>query len=137
RVALPQASAEYWWRVTATDGKLTTTSTPRASRVSVVFSKFLGRERVRHVEPTIEQVFPPPAPLNPQPGIRYTVPRTGYVRLSVFNLLGQEVARLYDGTQQAGTYDVTLGGANLPNGIYFYRLIAPGFAETKKIVVSR
>jgi len=47
------------------------------------------------------------------------------------------VARLYDGTQQAGTYDVGIAGANLPSGIYFYRLIAPGFAETKKIVVSR
>ncbi|HTR98715.1 MAG TPA: PQQ-dependent sugar dehydrogenase [Bacteroidota bacterium] len=137
RVALPQASAEYFWRVAATDGKLTTIATPRSSRITVVFSKFLGRERARHVEPSIEPVFPPPAPLNPQPGIRYTVPRAGYVRLAVFNLLGQEVARLYDGMQQAGTYDVALSGANLPNGIYFYRLIVPGFAETKKIVVSR
>ncbi|HUI09619.1 MAG TPA: PQQ-dependent sugar dehydrogenase [Bacteroidota bacterium] len=137
RVALPQASAEYYWRVAATDGKLTTLAAPRVSRISVIFSKFLGRERARHVESVIEPVFPPPAPLNQQPDIRYTVPRTGYVRLSVFNLLGQEVARLYDGTQQAGTYDVAISGANLPNGIYFYRLIAPGFAETKKIVVSR
>ena len=137
RVALPQASAEYYWRVAATDGRLTTVATPGASRITVIFSKFLGRERARHVEPVVETVIPPPAPLNPQPGIRYTVPRTGYVRLAVFNLLGQEVTRLYDGIQQAGTYDVAFSGANLPNGIYFYRLIAPGFAETKKIVVSR
>jgi len=137
RVALPQASAEYFWRVTATDGKLTTFSIPRDSRISVIFSRFLGRERARHVEPAVEPVFPPPPPLTPEPGIRYTVPRAGYVRLTVYNLLGQEVARLYDGMQQAGTYDVAIGGANLPSGIYFYRLIAPGLAETKKIVVSR
>jgi hypothetical protein len=59
------------------------------------------------------------------------------VRLTVFNLLGQEVARVYDGTQQAGTYEVGIASVNLPPGIYFYRLIAPGFAETKKMVVSR
>jgi hypothetical protein len=44
---------------------------------------------------------------------------------------------VYDGTQQAGTYEVGIASVNLPPGIYFYRLIAPGFAETKKMVVSR
>ena len=136
RVGLPQASSPYYWRVVATDGKSMTLSVPRVSRVDVIFSKFLGRERARHVESVIEQNFPA-APLNPEPSIKYTVPRSGYVRLTVFNLLGQEVARLYDGMQQAGTYEVGIASVNLPSGIYFYRLIAPGFAETKKMVVSR
>ncbi len=137
RVELPQASSPYFWRVVATDGRAMTLSVPHVSRIEVIFSKFLGRERARHVESVIEQNFPPPASLNPEPSIRYTLPRAGYVRLTVFNLLGQEVARLYDGLQQAGTYDVGIANVNLPSGIYFYRLIAPGFAETKKMVVSR
>jgi glucose/arabinose dehydrogenase len=136
RVGLPQSSSSYFWRVIATDGKSMTLSVPRVSRIDVIFSKFLGRERARHVESVIEQNFPA-APINPEPSIRYTLVRSGYVRLTVFNLLGQEVARLYDGQQQAGTYDVGIASVNLPNGIYFYRLIAPGFAETKKMVVSR
>ncbi|HTY60254.1 MAG TPA: PQQ-dependent sugar dehydrogenase [Bacteroidota bacterium] len=136
RVGLPQASSPYYWRVIATDGKSITVSVPRVSRIDVIFSKFLGRERARHVESVIEQSFPA-SPLTPEPSIRYTVPRSGYVRLTVFNLLGQEVARLYDGMQQAGTYEVGISSVNLPSGIYFYRLIAPGFAETKKMVVSR
>jgi glucose/arabinose dehydrogenase len=136
RIPLPQASSPYFWRVAATDGKSMTLSVPRVSRIEVIFSKFLGRERARHVESVLEQNFPP-APLNPEPSIRYSVPRAGYVRLTIFNLLGQEVARLYDGMQQAGTYDVGIASVNLPSGIYFYRLIAPGFAETKKMVVSR
>ena len=135
RIPLPQASSPYFWRVVATDGKSMTLSVPRVSRIEVIFSKFLGREKSRHVESVIEQNFPPP--LNPEPSIRYSVPRTGYVRLTVFNILGQEVARLYDGMQQAGTYEVAIRSANLPSGIYFYHLIAPGRAETKKIVVSR
>jgi len=135
RVPLPQSSSTYFWRVAASDGKSTTLSVPRVSRIEVIFSKFLGREKARHVESVIEQNFR--VPVNPEPGIRYSIPRAGYVRLTIFNLLGQEVARLYDGTQQAGTYEVGFAGANLPSGIYFYRLIAPGFAETKKIVVSK
>jgi hypothetical protein len=135
RVPLPQMSCEYFWRVTATDGKTLTPSVPRVSHINVIFSKLLGRERARRVEPVIEQSLP--APVSPEPGIRYSVPRAGYVRLTVFNLLGQEVARLYEGMQQPGTYDVAIAGANLPSGIYFYRLIGPGFAETKKMVVAR
>ena len=135
RLPLPQASSEYFWRVAATDGKSITVSVPRASRIVVIFSRYLGRERARHVESVIEQNLP--APLNPEPSIRYSVPRAGYVRLTVFNILGQEVARLYDGMQQPGTYDVGIASANLPSGVYFYRLIVPGFAETRKVVVSR
>jgi glucose/arabinose dehydrogenase len=138
RIPLPQASNAYFWRVAATDGKSVTLSVPRLSRIEVVFSKFLGRERARHVEPVPEQSLPASFnQVNPEPSIRYSVPRDGYVRLTVFNLLGQEVARLYDGIQQAGTYDVGIANVNLPSGIYFYRLIVPGFAETKKMVVSR
>ncbi len=138
RIPLPQASSVYFWRVAATDGRNLTLSVPRVSRIEVIFSKFLGRERARHVEPVLEQNLPGPFnPVTPEPGIRYSVPRDGYVRLTVFNLLGQEVARLYDGMQQAGTYEVGIAGVNLPSGIYFYHLITPGFAETKKIVVAR
>ena len=122
----------------AADGKSETLSVPRVSRIEVIFSKFLGRERARHVEPVLEQNFPGSfVPVNPEPEIRYSVPRDGYVRITVFNLLGQEVARLYDGTQQAGTYEVGIASMNLPSGIYFYRLIVPGFAETRKMVVSK
>jgi glucose/arabinose dehydrogenase len=138
RIPLPQSSSAYFWRVAATDGRGLTLSVPRVSRIDVIFSKFLRRERARHVEPVLEQNFGAAfTPVNPEPSIRYSVPRDGYVRLTVFNLLGQEVARLYDGTQQAGTYEVQIANVNLPSGIYFYRLMAPGFAETKKIVVSR
>ena len=78
-----------------------------------------------------------PNPFNPVTQIVYNVPEASDVTLKVYNLLGQEVARLYDGIQQAGTYDVGIANVNLPSGIYFYRLIVPGFAETKKMVVSR
>lgn len=135
RVKLPAVSRAYFWRVTASDGLLSTASSPGASRLSVVMSRFLVREKAPHLETVLEQNFP--NPFNPSTSIKYTLPRSGLVRLTVFNLLGQEVARLQDGPQAEGTYDVEFTKTNLPSGIYFYRLVGPGFAETKKMVITR
>jgi hypothetical protein len=59
------------------------------------------------------------------------------VRIAVFNILGQEILQVFDGTQAQGTYQVDLAKLNLPNGMYFYRLQAPGIFETKKMILSR
>jgi glucose/arabinose dehydrogenase len=135
RVLMPSANHTYYWYVTADDGKLQTASSPGISRFSVLVSKLLVREKATHVESALEQNFP--NPFNPATSIRYTLPRAGYVRLTVFNLLGQEVARLYDGVQQAGTYSFEFTKTDLPSGIYFYRLIAPGLSETRKMVIAK
>jgi hypothetical protein len=78
-----------------------------------------------------------PSPFKAESGISYTLMRGGHVRLTVFNLLGQEVARLVDGVQGPGRHDVEFAKTGLPGGIYFYRLQAPGILETKKVVVAR
>jgi hypothetical protein len=134
---LPRRTQEYYWRVVATDGKLTTTSTPQFSRVRVEYQVpiLVRQERERPRDSVLEQNFP--NPFNPSTSIKYTLPRAGHVRLSVFNLLGQEVARVFDGVQSEGTYEIEFNKVNLPSGIYFYRIQAPGFFETKKMVVAR
>jgi glucose/arabinose dehydrogenase len=135
RVKLPVVSRAYLWRVSVSDGLLSTLNAPGPARLNVVVSRFLVREKAPHVEPVLEQNFP--NPFNPSTSIKYSLPHGGHVRLTVFNLLGQEVARLQDGPQAEGTYDVEFTKTNLPSGIYFYRLIGPGFAETKKMVITR
>jgi glucose/arabinose dehydrogenase len=132
---LPSASREFFWRVAVTDGRATVFSSPPAARIGVIVSKFLGREKTTRVEPVLEKSFP--KPVSPGNSLRYTLPRGGRVRLMVFNLLGQEVATLVDRTQAEGTYEVAFAGVDLPSGIYFYRLVAPGFAETKKVVIAK
>ncbi|MEW6509770.1 MAG: PQQ-dependent sugar dehydrogenase [Bacteroidota bacterium] len=135
RVKLSPVSRSYFWRVSASDGSLATANFPGPAHLSIVVTRFLVREKVPHVESVLEQNFP--NPFNPSTSIKYVLPRAGYVRLSVFNLLGQEVARLVDGTQEEGTYEIGFTQTNLPSGIYFYRLVAPGYAETKKMVITR
>ena len=78
-----------------------------------------------------------PNPFNPTTQISYTIPYAVHVYLKVYNLLGQEVATLVDGIRQAGQYEVTFDASGLTSGVYFYRLEAGTFAETKKLILIR
>jgi hypothetical protein len=78
-----------------------------------------------------------PNPFNPTTEITYELPQASYVRLSVFNLLGQEVALLVDGKVPAGSQTVRFSGATLPSGIYLYRLQTESFLQTRRMVLVR
>lgn len=137
RVLLPRVTREYYWRVKAKDGQDSVYSSQvRRFRVTFVTAVNEPKEKpAQEEDATLEQNFP--NPFNPSTNIVYTIPKAGYVRLAVFNLLGQEVASIFEGTQSAGTYEVTFDKAGLPTGIYFYRIQAPGFAETRKMVITK
>ncbi|MBM2839954.1 MAG: hypothetical protein HW412_482 [Bacteroidetes bacterium] len=78
-----------------------------------------------------------PNPFNPTTVIRYDIPASGLVTLRLYNLLGQQVEELVNGTHVPGRYNVTLDATRLPSGIYFYSLTAGRFIETKKLVLLR
>ena len=78
-----------------------------------------------------------PNPFNPVTTISYSLPVSGDVTLIIYNLLGEEIARLIDGFQQAGEYRLTWNASNASSGIYVYRLSAADFTETKKMVLLK
>lgn len=83
-----------------------------------------------------------PNPFNPETDIRYQIPEGGHVQLAVYNVLGQKITNLVDGHRAAGSYTVRwLGtdqsGRSLGSGIYFYRLQAGDFSETRKMVLMK
>jgi glucose/arabinose dehydrogenase len=132
---LPRASRSYHWRVIASDGELSMYSTTvRRLHVSFVPSQDEPKEEEK-TESALEQNYP--NPFNPATSIKYTIPKSGHVRLSVFNLLGQEVAVVFDGLLAAGTHEVEFKSGELPSGIYFYRILAPDFLETKKMIIAK
>jgi hypothetical protein len=76
-----------------------------------------------------------PNPFNPSTTIGYSLPKTANVSLKVFNTLGQEVAALVNELRSPGYYKVQWNASNVTSGIYFYRLQAGEFVETKKMVL--
>lgn len=78
-----------------------------------------------------------PDPFNPATKISYGVSKRSYVRLQIFNVLGQLVQTLVDGEMEPGNFTVPWDAGNVPSGVYFYRIVAGSFVETKKMVVIR
>jgi hypothetical protein len=78
-----------------------------------------------------------PNPFNPSTVIRYGLPERSHVRLELFNPLGQRVAVLVDGEKEAGYHSATLESRGLAGGLYFYRLQAGDFIETRKLIILR
>ena len=78
-----------------------------------------------------------PNPFNPSTQISYSIPRSGYISLKVFNLLGKEVATLFEGYRNAGEYKITFNAAGLASGVYFYQLKANNFLATRKLLLLK
>jgi hypothetical protein len=83
-----------------------------------------------------------PNPFNPSTKIRYDVPKETRVTLTVYNVIGQEVAKLVDEVQSAGYKSVEwdtreAGGVEISSGVYFYTLKADDFVMTRKLVLIR
>jgi subtilisin family serine protease len=78
-----------------------------------------------------------PNPFNPNTAIRFSLPETGNVKLTVFNLLGQEVAVLVNGLTEAGTHIINFDAAGLNSGIYIYRIESGSFNEVRKMTLIK
>lgn len=78
-----------------------------------------------------------PNPFNPSTIIKYQLLKGGHVKLRVYDILGREVKILVDEFQTNGRYEIEFNGSNLPSGIYFYRLEANDFVDSKKMVLVK
>jgi len=78
-----------------------------------------------------------PNPFNPTTMINYSVPEVSNVKLSVFDILGREVAVLVTGEKKAGNHKINFDASNLSSGIYFYKLQAGNFVATKKLMLLK
>jgi len=78
-----------------------------------------------------------PNPFNPSTAITYRLPKAGFVRLQVYDFLGRCVSELVNEQQDPGTHRVRFDGSGLSSGVYFYRLDAGEFTETRRMILLR
>ncbi len=78
-----------------------------------------------------------PNPFNPSTNIQFSVPQSSYVTLEVYNLVGERLGVLVSEQLGAGTYNYDWNASDLTSGIYFYRLQAADFVETKKMMLLK
>jgi len=116
----------------ATDGVLSDTATVF---VTVQLDTSVHDERNVPEQYALEQNFP--NPFNPSTMMRYHLPAATRVRLEIFNLAGQKLETVIDAVQSAGTKTVRYEARRLRSGVYFYKLTAGDFVETKKMILMR
>ena len=78
-----------------------------------------------------------PNPFNPTTTIKYQIPELSFVTPKIYNVLGREIATLVNQEKPVGEYEVEFNATSLPSGIYFYRLKAGEFVETKKMLLIK
>ena len=83
----------------------------------------------------LEQNYP--NPFNPTTTIKYSIPEMSKVSLILFNLLGEEIITLVNDEKPSGNYKVNFNAANLSSGVYFYRIQAGSFVETRKMILLK
>jgi hypothetical protein len=83
----------------------------------------------------LEQNYP--NPFNPSTVISYTIPSDSYVRLAIYNTLGEEVALLVNSEMKTGSYNINFSGERLASGFYFYKIEAGAFVSVKKMLLIK
>jgi hypothetical protein len=69
--------------------------------------------------------------------VRFAIPSAGNVRFSIYNVAGQEVARVIDEQLPRETFEITWSALHLASGVYFYRITSPGFVATRKMLIVK
>jgi len=124
--------ATYRYVVTAFD-KLHNES-PATAKLSVTVVGVEQEESVP-LRFTLQQNYP--NPFNPSTTISFELPAPGQTTLTVYDIVGREVAVLVNELRDAGTHSVQFNGANLASGVYLYRIASGAFVQTRKMVLQK
>lgn len=112
------------------------------SAVNQAYQRYAGlldidtrQDQITPTEFTLHPAYP--NPFNPVTTISYSLPKRGKVVLAVYNLLGEEIARLVEGERSVGYHQVTWDASDVASGIYLFRLSADEFVQTKKMILLK
>lgn len=99
------------------------------------YSKEVEAEIVIPQEWNLAQNYP--NPFNPATSIEFTVPVESNVSIKIYNTIGSEIAQLVNERKSAGVYKINFDASALPSGLYFYKISAEGFEQTRKMLLMK
>jgi hypothetical protein len=133
----------YWVKVSQA-GQLVMTGTgivPASNRIRIEDSGEMPPPPPDEVNAAVPDAYALdqnyPNPFNPTTTIRYAIPSAGQVTLTVFNMIGQEVAVLVNEVQDEGYKTVSFDASSFPTGVYTYRITAGTFNDVKKMLLVK
>lgn len=125
----------FWWKNLNNTGEFATWFIDNVTVIDRVPEAIHNNQTVVADQFTLHQNYP--NPFNPTTQISYTLSETGKVKLVVYNVNGQEVATLLNGTVKAGTHSLNFNASNLPTGVYFYKLSTDKMQAVKKMALIK
>ncbi len=125
----------YYWKVKAVDEYSDGTWSSETYSVSVTFPDAITEAEAVPTVYSLSQNYP--NPFNPVTSIKYGLPNASHVTVTVHNALGQEIATLMDGFQNAGYHTIAWNAVNYGSGVYFYKITAGDFTQIKKAVLTK
>jgi len=126
-------NTRYYWHVNAKNAGGTGTYSQRWNFTTTLTG--IREELGSPQEFSLGQNYP--NPFNPSTAIRYGLPQSSFVTITVYNVLGQQLVQLVNENQQAGYHDIVFRGDGLASGVYFYRLDVGKYTNVKKFVVLK
>ncbi len=135
---LNNIQSQGYWVLRIYDARAGSTGTLLNWSISV---KYAGTISVKNTEAPVPEKFSLgqnyPNPFNPVTRLKFSLPESGTVSIKVYDLLGREVAALVNERLTAGVYETMFDGSRLSSGVYFYRMSAGDFTETKKMLLLK
>ncbi len=110
----------------------------RAWTLTIVYDLISGQQNNNEIIPDkfiLNQNYP--NPFNPSTSITYGLPKKELVKISIYNINGEEVMAFKEGFKPPGTHKIVIDGYNLPSGVYFYKINAGEFTDTKKMILIK
>lgn len=105
---------------------------------TVKYSQLIGIIQISNEIPNVYKLGQNyPNPFNPMTNVKFQMPNEAFVKLIVFDVLGREIETLVNEELKPGTYEITFDGSNLPSGLYFYKLTAGNYNDTKKMILIK
>ena len=130
-----QADSTYKIKITSIDDSTLSSTSTNSFIIKAKTTTGVKNENIIAKEYKLYNNYP--NPFNPSTTIKFDIKESGLVSLKIYDILGREVRTLLDEEKPAGSYKINFDAANLPSGIYLYRIQSGNFNSVKKMILLR